>query len=80
MRIKLSEERRGSLVSTVRRFFAEEFDDELSEFQAQRLVDCFVQHLGPPVYNQAIHDARTFLASKLEDLDGEFYEPEEPAR
>jgi len=32
---------------------------------------------GAPVYNQAIQDARVFLHAKLEDLDGEFYEPEE---
>jgi len=52
---------------------------ELSDFQAHRLIDFFLRHLGAPVYNQAIQDARTFLQTKLDDLDGEFYEPEEPS-
>jgi len=34
--------------------------------------------LGAAVYNQAIQDARTFVQQRLGDLEGEFYEPEEP--
>ena len=78
MRIKLSDEGRARLVSELRRFLGDELDAELSEFQAGRLIDFFVRHLGAPVYNQAIQDARAFLQAKLDDLDGEFYEPEEP--
>ena len=79
MRIRLSEERRGDLVTAIQRFLAAEFDHELSEYQAVRLVEFFVRHLGPPVYNQAVQDARAFLQEKLEDLEGEVYEPEEPS-
>ena len=50
---------------------------DLSDFQAQRLIDFLLRHLGAPVYNQAIQDARAFLQTKLDDLDGEVYEPEE---
>jgi uncharacterized protein (DUF2164 family) len=78
MRIALSEERRSQLVSAVQRFLAREFEVELSDFQAGRLLDFFVRHLGASVYNQAIQDARAFLQEKLSDLEGEFYEPEEP--
>lgn len=76
MRIALSDERRSQLVSEVQRFLAGEFEIELSAFQARGLIDFFVRHLGAPVYNQAIQDARTFLHEKLSDLEGEFYEPE----
>ena len=78
MRIALSDERRGQLVSALQRFLAGEFEIELSDFQARGLLDFFVRHLGAPVYNQAIQDARSFLHEKLSDLEGEFYEPEEP--
>lgn len=77
MRIKLSDDARAQLTDAVGRLFADEFDRELSEFQAKRLIDFFVRRLGAPVYNQAIQDARGFLQTKLDDLDGEFYEPEE---
>jgi uncharacterized protein (DUF2164 family) len=78
MRIALSDERRSQLVAVVRRFLAREFEADFSDFQAQRLLDFFVRHLGASVYNQAIQDARAFLQDKLSDLEGEFYEPEEP--
>jgi uncharacterized protein (DUF2164 family) len=78
MRIELSGERRERIVRSVRKFFGEELDCELSDFQAERVVTFFVKELGAPVYNQAIRDAHAFLQGKLEDLEGEFYEPEEP--
>jgi uncharacterized protein (DUF2164 family) len=78
MRIALSEERRSELIEAVRRFLAQEYELELSEFQARGLLQFFVRQLGAPVYNQAIQDARSFLQEKLTDLEGEFYEPEEP--
>lgn len=77
MHIELSPERRDQLVADVRRFFAEEFDRELSDFQGERLLDFLVRHLGAPIYNQAIQDARAAVQQKLDDLEGEFYEPEE---
>jgi len=77
LRIKLSEERRELLISATRRLFAQEFDREISEFQASRLIDFFVKSLGAPVYNQAVQDVRAAVQGKLDDLDGEFYEPEE---
>jgi uncharacterized protein (DUF2164 family) len=76
MRIALSEERREQLVEALQRFQADEFDQEVSDFQARRLLEFFIHHLGAPVYNQAIQDARRFLQDKLTDLEGEFYEPE----
>jgi uncharacterized protein (DUF2164 family) len=78
MRIRLAAERRAQLVFEVRGFVRDELQRELSDFQAERLVDFFVKHLGAPVYNQAIQDARGFLQEKLTDLEGELYEPEEP--
>ncbi|HVN40111.1 MAG TPA: DUF2164 domain-containing protein [Myxococcota bacterium] len=76
MRIRLAPERRDRLVSRLRALFSREFDSDLSEFQAKRLVEFFVRHLGAPVYNQAVQDARAAVQTKLDDLEGEFYEPE----
>ncbi len=78
MRIALDDERRASTLEAVRRFCRDELDREVSEFQAGLLLDFFIRELGAPVYNQAIQDARKFVQEKLEDLEGDFYEPEEP--
>ena len=77
MRIQLSEERRERVRGSIARFFDDKLDREISVFQAEQLLDFMVLELGAPVYNQAIQDARGFLQTKLDDLEGEFYEPED---
>jgi uncharacterized protein (DUF2164 family) len=76
MRIRLSPERRGGLVSAIKEYFSAEFDEPLSDFRAEGLLDFFVRELGPPVYNQGVRDAASFMQEKLADIDGEVSEPE----
>jgi uncharacterized protein (DUF2164 family) len=76
LRIKLCEERRAAILRLFTDHYREEFDEEISEFRAEKVVDFFVKTLGPSVYNQAIADARKFMLAKLDDLDVEFYESE----
>ena len=76
MTVKLDDERRQILVSRLRGFFSEEFEEDLSGFRAEKVLDFFLNELGPPVYNQAVKDARGFMLRKLDDLDGEVYESE----
>jgi uncharacterized protein (DUF2164 family) len=77
MGIDLSEERRQALLNALHGVFRDEFDEELSPYRAERILDYFIKALGPPLYNQAIADARAFMSQKLDDLDAEFYFPEE---
>ena len=76
MTIQIDDGRRTALLARIRSFFLEEFDEELSEFRAATLLDFFVDALGPQVYNQAVQDARGFMLRRLEDLEGDVYEPE----
>jgi len=74
MRIKLSEERKAEILRKLGELYASEFDEELSAFRAEQILGFFLKTLGPPVYNQAIQDARGFMMERLEDLDATFYE------
>ncbi len=74
MRIRLSPERRSALVDVIQRHFADEFDETLSEFRAERLLDFFVAELGPPVYNQGVRDAAGYIQAKLVDIEGDVFE------
>ena len=76
MRIRLSAERRAALLTSLKKYFAAEFDEPLSDFKADGLVDFFIRELGPPVYNQGVKDATGFIQSKLGDIEGEIYEQE----
>ena len=76
MRIKLSDERKHRITDALEDFYASEFDEELSAFRAERIVEFMLQQIGPSQYNQAIADVRKYMAQKIDDLDAEFYEPE----
>ena len=76
MRIQLSDDRRARLMRSIKQHFIDEFDDEISDFRAQALLDFFVRELGPPVYNQGVRDASSYIQDKLTDIEGEVYERE----
>jgi len=77
VQIRLDPARRARTVSNLRSLFSGEFDEPLSEFRAEAVVDLMLKSLGPDIYNQAVQDVRAHLQGKLDDLDGEvFAEPD----
>lgn len=71
--ISLSQERRDALISRMQGFFSSEFDETLSVYRAEALIDFMMDALAPTVYNQAVQDVRAHLQTRLDDLDGEVY-------
>ncbi|MEZ5946430.1 MAG: DUF2164 domain-containing protein [Hyphomonas sp.] len=71
--LTLSDDRRAALAGHLRTLFANEFDETLSEFRANEIVDLMLKTLGPAVYNQAVEDVRAHLQGKLDDLAGEVW-------
>ncbi len=76
MRIKLDEKRKSEISQALVNLFATEFDEQISQFRADEIVDFMLTQIGPSQYNQAITDARKYMAEKLNDLDMEFHEPD----
>ena len=75
-RIQLAPDRRARLLVTLKKFYFGEFDDTLSDFRADALLDFFIRELGPAVYNQGVHDAVGYIQDKLGDIEGEIHEPD----
>jgi uncharacterized protein (DUF2164 family) len=71
--IRLTEERSDRLIGQLQSLFEREFDEKLSAFRAEQILDLMLSTLGPGIYNQAVQDVRAHLQSKLDDLDGEVY-------
>jgi len=74
MRIRLAPDRRAALIQAVKEYFDAEFDEPLSDFRAEALLDFFVREMGPPVYNQGVRDAASYVQEKLSDIEGDIYE------
>lgn len=73
MAIRISDDRKTQLVKEVISFYQTEWDEDISPFRADQILDLFLQKLGPGVYNQGVHDARAYMQSRLDDLEGEVY-------
>ena len=73
MQIRLDDRRRADVVARLQSLFESEFDEPLSEFRANQVVDLVLKTLCPAVYNQAVQDVRAHLQQRLDDLDGEVY-------
>jgi uncharacterized protein (DUF2164 family) len=63
-------------VESIKRYFAEEMDEEIGELRASLLLDFCLREIGSIVYNIAISDAQTYIQDKVADIDGSCYEPE----
>lgn len=74
--IKLSPEQREALLPAIKGYCADELDLELGGFEAEFLLDFFIDQIGPTIYNRALQDAQAALAGRLELLGELFYELE----
>ena len=76
MSLSLSKERKAEVIESMRRFFNEKLELELSEVQAGFLLDYFSHEIAPLAYNQGVEDAQKYLLRSAEDLSGTcFQEP-----
>jgi uncharacterized protein (DUF2164 family) len=76
MPITLNKEARQQAIESIKRYFAEQMDDEVGDLKAGLLLDFFLKEIGPSVYNRAVSDAQAYFQEKLVDLDGVCYEAE----
>jgi uncharacterized protein (DUF2164 family) len=64
------------MIASIQRFVEENTEEKIGDLKARLFLDFFLQELGPSVYNQAIADAQAQLLGRINELDGECYEPE----
>ena len=76
MTIHIDDDRRTRLLDLLRGFWTEEFDEELTGFRAERILDFMVEAVGPGIYNQGVQDARKHVQERLDDLEGDVWAPE----
>jgi uncharacterized protein (DUF2164 family) len=74
--IQLAKDSEKYLIASIKRFFAESFDDEIGDLKAARVLEFCLREVGPSIYNQAIADAQAYMQEKTADLGGSRYEAE----
>jgi uncharacterized protein (DUF2164 family) len=58
------------LRTSIKRFVAEELGEDIGDLKAGTILDFCLKEVAPTVYNEAIADARAYMAGRLDDLEG----------
>ena len=70
MAITLPPEAKKQLLRSIKRYVAENLDQDIGDLKAGMLLDYFLKEIGPTVYNQAIADAQGYFQARVGDLEG----------
>ncbi len=76
--ISFAKNEKELLIRKIQRYFQEELDQELGQFDAEFLLDFFSKEVGAYYYNQGLNDAKAVLADKLDTLMEAIDEIEKP--
>ncbi|MGJ8694240.1 MAG: DUF2164 domain-containing protein [Thalassotalea sp.] len=74
--MKISTDNKTLLLKKLHKYFEDELNQELGQFEGEFLLDFIFKELTPAIYNQGLYDAQAILTSKLDDLHDAIYEIE----
>jgi uncharacterized protein (DUF2164 family) len=74
MAIELSKQDIEQIVPSIRKYFKEELEQEISEMRAKLLLNYFLKEIAPFAYNKGVSDAEAFMRARVEDLSGTCFE------
>lgn len=76
MNTPFSKDQKAEIAASLRCYFTENLDCDLSEMQAGFLLEYFMNAIGPIAYNKGVEDAQKYFLRMTEDLPGTcFQEP-----
>jgi uncharacterized protein (DUF2164 family) len=70
MNPSFSKDQKLEIISSIRRYFTENLDSDLSEMQAGFLLEYFINEIAPFAYNKGVEDAQKYFARMTEGLPG----------
>ena len=76
--IEFSKAQKEYLLSKLQRYFEDEMDQELGQFDAEFLLDFISRELGAFYYNQGLYDAQDILQQRLQNISEAIFEIEKP--
>ena len=73
-RIELKDEEKAEAVERLKDYCQQELQVELGSFDAQFLLEFFIENLGWSIYNQGLADAFSLMENTVEELSEKIYE------
>lgn len=67
-KIEFDKAMKEQLVEKLQRYFSDELEMELGQFDADFLLDFIADQMGKVFYNQGLYDAQAVLSSKMDSI------------
>lgn len=74
--ISFSSKQKQEILHALQRYFEDELETELGQFDADFLLDFISKKIGPAFYNQGVKDAQKVLEEKMLYINDELYQIE----
>jgi uncharacterized protein (DUF2164 family) len=74
MSMELTKEEIAEVLPSLRRYFREEFDEEITELRSKLVLDYILKEIAPLAYNRGVRDAERYFRQKVEELPAVCFE------
>lgn len=71
--IKLSDEEKKNIKDGIIAFYLDERDEEIGMIEQEQVMELFLEHLAPIVYNRALEDAKRWYHAQQDNLESDYY-------
>lgn len=71
--IKLSDDEKRALREEIVAFYLDERDEEIGMIEQEQVMELFLEHLAPIVYNNALDDAKRWFGRQMENVESDYY-------
>lgn len=78
--IRLSKDQQEMILADIQRFFYNQRDEDISEFEAERVLDFIKEQIAPHIYNTALSDAKYVVERQYAAIEEELDALEQPIK
>jgi len=78
--IRLTKDQQEMIIADIQRFFYTHRDEDISEFEAERVLDFIKENIAPSIYNAAVSDAKYVMERQFASMEEELEALEQPIK
>ncbi len=67
-KMNLSKEKKAKMISSIKKYFQDERDENLGDLASSMILDFFIKELASEFYNQGVCDSHKYMSDRIEEL------------
>lgn len=71
--IKLNEEQKKKIKEEITAFYLDVRGEEIGIIEQQQMIELFMEHIAPIVYNKALDDVKNWHRMQLDNMESDYY-------